>query len=404
MRTHYSLLTHQCKSILLVAVKRTSLPHVICQYSCFSRYRSFLKTILSKFFFFFFKTTNPILHSLQLLPSSAVRQINQSTADIIHLHWTQHEMLAVEDLPRIKKTVVWTLHDMWAFCGAEHLAADQRWITGYSHSNMPSFERGLNLNYFTWARKRNSWKTPVHLICPSNWMMQCVKKSALLSSWPCTVIPNAIDTTFWDSALVDQPRQSLGLLSHAYYILFCVSGSCMQTHKGFDLLLEALSSPLISNLDQPVYLLLLGDISPGYISQIPIPSIHLGSVDDDSLLRQVYSAVDLTVIPSRIDNLPNAALESMSCSVPIVSFNVCGLPDLVRHRHTGYLAKPFDTHDFAAGISWLLSDTPSRLCASSESRLMAVERFSYPSVAKQHIALYQDVLNRPFPFPAIADH
>ena len=43
-------------------------------------------------------------------------------------------MLSIADIAKIKKPIVWTLHDMWAFCGAEHYTTDKRWINGYCES------------------------------------------------------------------------------------------------------------------------------------------------------------------------------------------------------------------------------------------------------------------------------
>jgi hypothetical protein len=52
--------------------------------------------------------------------STIVKKINASDADIIHLHWVNHGMIRIEDIARIKKPIVWSLHDMWAFTGGCH--------------------------------------------------------------------------------------------------------------------------------------------------------------------------------------------------------------------------------------------------------------------------------------------
>ena len=39
-------------------------------------------------------------------------------------------MASIADIGRINKPVLWTLHDMWAFCGAEHVSWDNRWKEG----------------------------------------------------------------------------------------------------------------------------------------------------------------------------------------------------------------------------------------------------------------------------------
>ena len=138
-----------------------------------------IKRYLSRALVLLLKTNNPVLHSPQIFSSSYwLKSINESDADIIHLHWFQNEMISVSDLSKIKKPLVWTLHDMWGFCGAEHISYDNRWNEGYLKSNRPIGEGRIDLNRWTWRRKRKYWKNPINIITPSDWMKQNVKKSS----------------------------------------------------------------------------------------------------------------------------------------------------------------------------------------------------------------------------------
>ena len=123
-----------------------------------SKFLSFVRRNSKKPFMMFLKTKNPILHSPSILPSSWVKKINNSDADIVNLHWVQHEMLSVSDISKIKKPLVWTLHDMWGFCGAEHVSWDKRWKEGYNYDNRPKNENGFDVNRWTWLRKVKYWK------------------------------------------------------------------------------------------------------------------------------------------------------------------------------------------------------------------------------------------------------
>ena len=77
------------------------------------------------------QTQNNILHSPAILPSSWSKRINNSDFDIVNLHWVGGEMISVKDIGRIKNLQYGPLHDMWAFCGAEHYSLDKRWCDGY---------------------------------------------------------------------------------------------------------------------------------------------------------------------------------------------------------------------------------------------------------------------------------
>ena len=51
----------------------------------------------------------------RFFPSFWPKLINSSDYDVVNLHWVNGEMLSVKDISKIKKPIVWTLHDMWAF-------------------------------------------------------------------------------------------------------------------------------------------------------------------------------------------------------------------------------------------------------------------------------------------------
>ena len=78
------------------------------------------------------------------------------------------------------------------------------------------------------------------------------------------------------------------------------------------------------------------------------PVHYTSQLRDDLSLRALYSAADALVVPSRQDNLLNTAIEAQACGTPVVAFNIGGLPDIVEHQCTGYLAKAFETEDLAA--------------------------------------------------------
>jgi len=90
-----------------------------------------------------------VIRAISIRSSPWVTRINDSDADVVHLRWVQEEMLSISDFARIKKPIVWTLHDMWAFCGAEHLASDTHWRDGHFRHNRPQGERGIDLNRWT---------------------------------------------------------------------------------------------------------------------------------------------------------------------------------------------------------------------------------------------------------------
>jgi hypothetical protein len=116
-RIHKGLLDQNVDSIMLVQRKYSSDPTVEACYGnsktdlAYSSLRSTLNGLINKLQ----QTTNPIVHNSNWLPSGLHKKINNSSSDIVHLHWVGAGMISIREIAKIKKPIVWTLHDMWAF-------------------------------------------------------------------------------------------------------------------------------------------------------------------------------------------------------------------------------------------------------------------------------------------------
>lgn len=335
------------------------------------------------------KTGNPIMHSPAMFPSSWSKKLDLLDVDIAHLHWINYEMMSISDIARISKPIVWTLHDMWAFCGAEHYTEDYRWRNGYKTNNRPEYESGFDLNRWTWQRKLKAWKKPMHIVTPSRWLADCARQSVLMRDWPISVIPNALDVDSWQPVEKKLARQLMHLPTDCPLLAFGAMGGGQDPRKGMDLLLAALDH--LKGQFQDLQLLVFGQRAPRELPDLGFPIHYMGHLHDDLSLRMLYSAADAMVVPSRQEAFGQTASEAHACGTPVIAFDICGLSDIVIHQQTGWLAKAFDAEDLARGIQWVLSDATRYADLSVQARKNAVARFSYPVVAKQYQNIYSQV-------------
>ncbi len=387
-RIHKSLINSGINSEMWVNVLKTEDETVKSSTKIFKKFIIFIRRNAKKLLMIFFKTKNPILHSPSFLSSSWVKNINSSDADVVNLHWVQHEMLSISDISKINKPLVWTLHDMWSFCGAEHVSWDERWKEGYNIDNRPSHESGFDLNRWTWLRKKKYWKKPIQIITSSTWLMKCVKLSKLMQNWPCETIPNAIDTEFWKPTNKQSARHIFNLPSNVFILAFGSANAIQEPHKGFDLLLEALQKIQRENLIE-LQLVIFGQKKLQKKIPIDIPIHNLGYLDDVKL-KELYSAVDAVIVPSRKDNFPSVALEAQACGAPVVSFNIGGLPDIIKHQITGYIAEAFDTKALANGIFWVMKNFKIKKLGQN-SRKNVINNFNENLIAKKYVEIYKKV-------------
>ena len=202
------------------------------------------------------RTNNPALHSLAWpdtgLGAELIEAHSRGDFELLNLHWLGDSTLSIEEIGRLPCPVLWTLHDQWPFSGAEHyaplpgsgsdLAALERFTSGYEQETSPALERTCDLNRWTWQRKQRSWRKPMTLICPSQWMADCVQRSTLMSGWPCHVIPNALNLQQWSPVEPLLARRLLHLPPDVPLVLFGAMDGTADPRKGADVLEQALLS------------------------------------------------------------------------------------------------------------------------------------------------------------------
>jgi glycosyltransferase involved in cell wall biosynthesis len=347
---------------------------------------AYVRSYLGYFFSKGLQTTEPGIHSTALVSSTWPQRLKATGADIINLHWVNEEMLSIADIGQLQQPVVWTLHDMWAFCGAEHYTDDHRWREGYWRHNRPVYEGGFDLNRWTWHRKRKHWRKPIQIVTPSQWLADCVRKSALMGDWPVTVIPYPIDANLWQPVDKGLARQLLHLPQHAPLLLFGASGGTADPRKGFDLLRAALDR--LRGENPGLELVVFGQGEPKQAPDLGFPVHYMGRLQDPLSLRVLYSAADAMVVPSRQDNLPNTGLEAHACGTPVIAFKVGGLQDIVDHLKTGYLAAPFDIEDLARGVQWVLAEGDRSTALAEAARQRALNLWAPEVVSDLYCQLY----------------
>ena len=384
-RIHKSLLNTGIKSEIWVNRKKTNDPKVFCPKGKLHKALAYLKPYTRIPFLKLLITKNPILHSPAIFSSSWIKKINQSDADVVNLHWVQHEMLSISDIGKITKPIVWTLHDMWAFCGAEHISWDNRWKKGYYKANRPTHEKWFDLNRWTWNRKVKHWKKPIQIITPSSWLSKYVKESKLMSNWPTRIIANPIDTKFWKPENKIHSRKLFKFTDTDLILLFGTSNSNFVHHKGFDLLKRSLK---FLKKKKNIKLVIFGQDNCKFLPELEIPVMNIGFLKNDKILKSLYCAADLMIVPSRQDNLPNNAIEAQSCGTPVVSFNIGGLVDIIEHQKTGYLAQAFDIKDLANGITWVLEHAASKKLGNN-ARQRSIKKFAEKKIAADYLSIYK---------------
>ena len=316
-------------------------------------------------------------------------------ADIIHLHWINQGFLSLdglEELFALGKPIVWTLHDMWPFTGGCHYAG-----TCFEFNEHCGFCPFLkhpkkdDFSYASYLRKKNIYsKGNLSVVTCSRWLGTMARSSSMLRNTPVTTIPNPIDTNFYKPLDRMKCRAELGLPQDKKLILFGAA-NILDIRKGFRYLEEALTIiqdnfPAIS---ERIELVVFGKLDKGWENKFTFKIHPMNFISNPETLVKLYNAADTFILPSLQDNLPNTVVESLCCGTPVVGFSIGGIPEMITHNQTGFLAEVKNSLSLANGIYNMLFFTQDQ---REQVRESAIKLFAEQTVANQYINVYNQLM------------
>jgi glycosyltransferase involved in cell wall biosynthesis len=301
--------------------------------------------------------------------------IKEIEPDVIHLHWIGQNFLSIEDIGKIKLPIVWTLHDMWPFCGGSHVDLSDDYKLGYE--NDPE-------EFRVWKRKSESWsQLDLHPVGVSEWMAKEAKSSLLFQSLAVVKISNLVDTEKFKPMDKEESRILLGLPLNPKIILF--GSDYRDRNKNLSLTTQIMNQLKMEN----IYFVSFGDA----IAESDNKNYyHFGYVSDDQVLRELYSASDLFVVPSKIESFCYVAAESIACGTPVVSFDTSGLKDIVINGVTGYRAKCYDPDHFSGLVEKVITNRSDSF-HPEELHAFILNHFSKEKIRASYLDLYKSVIN-----------
>jgi glycosyltransferase involved in cell wall biosynthesis len=170
----------------------------------------------------------------------------------------------------------------------------------------------------------------------------------------------------------------------------------LSPEKGFDVLIRAAAT--IAEADRSIGFVLFGDgplrdelarrIADAGLADAIVLAGHRKDLDD------LLPHLDLSVLPSYTEGLPNVVLEAMAAGLPVVATAVGGTPEVVVEGETGYLIPPGDASALAARIKELLACESTRRTLGERGRLRVQECFAFETQARDYRSLFAQLENR----------
>jgi glycosyltransferase involved in cell wall biosynthesis len=319
------------------------------------------------------------------IAKSGVKAI--TSHDIVNLHWVSHFLSpsAVKSLLDSGKPVVWTLHDMLPFTGGCHYTSGCEKFTTNCVECPQVIDNYHNHPQTVLELKERLWENHITIISPSQWLADEARRSRIFRNSRIEVVPNGIDTKEYQSCDRERAREILGLPQGQKIILFTCH-THVERRKGFFEALIMLS--LLRRQRDDIHLVTLGRPSEDG-GDLGFSHTNLGFVKSSAELSLIYSACDVTLLPSLEDNLPNVILESLSCGTPVAGFRTGGIGDLIKDGETGYLAPTKDLFALRDAVEKCLTTDLKRRC-----RDYATEHLDSTRQAVSYARIFESLIQR----------
>lgn len=389
-RLNKGLREYGIDSLMLVQKKTSDSPFIIGYKHKLWDFIFYISRRIEKLQFLLYLKKKNEIFSINNIPNFfLIKKIKKIDPDIIHLHWINKRFISIKQLKsifKLNKKIVWTLHDSWLFTGGCHIPHDcEKYIDKCGKCPILRSNSYNDLSRKIWNLK-NKILTNIDftLVTPSNWLKNCAKNSSLLKNKNIVIIQNSIDLNLFKNIDKYSSKNKLNLDKKKKYLLFGAMSATTDKNKGFDLLIESLK--YLKNNDNIELLVFGNKIDLNINSKITVK--YFGVIDDIEILNYLYSAADVSIIPSRSESFSLVALESLSSGTPVVAFNIGGLQDIIDHKINGYKATPFDVFDLANGIDYCLSND-----LTSNIRDKIEKLYSEDVIIQETISLYKGLLN-----------
>lgn len=223
-----------------------------------------------------------------------------------------------------------------------------------------------------------------------------------------TVIYNGVDTDWLDAWLVVHGELPLGLRKSAVGLFpdrRVVGMVCrFDRRKGIDVFLTACE--LLLKKRDDLQFLLVGDAYSHQSDEVACKAQIMRRLERPPLdstvvapgfapdVRGYLGAMDVFVLASHTEGLPNALMEAMAMERPVVATSVGGVPELVRPEIDGVLVPPDDPRAIADAVLRLLDQPNLARTMAQSARDRIRQNFSLTHMVSETTRIYDEVLRK----------
>lgn len=313
-----------------------------------------------------------------------IKYIESINPDIIHLHnihgYFVNYKILFSYLKKIKKPIVWTLHDCWTMTGhCSHFvtANCHRWETEcYDCPLKHEYPKSLFVDRCkkNFSEKKLSFTGLDNLtvVSVSEWLNAIVSKSYLSYSKK-VVIHNGIDLNLFKPSIAKNQEGKFSIISVA---------SLWNEDKGLNDFIK------LRRMLPMEYSIILVGLTEKQIHKLPEGICGICRTENQQALVDLYSSSNVLVNATYADSFPTVNLEALASGTPVITYKTGGSPEAVDDK-TGIVVEQGNIRALADAII-KMKNMP---LSSIDCRERAISQFDNSKCFRKYIDLYNSILN-----------
>lgn len=317
-----------------------------------------------------------------------IGKLKNYNPDIIHIHnlhlWVINVPMLFNYIKKYNISVVWTLHDCWAFTGqCPHFTMVEcdKWKYGCGDCPQPDCypPAWFDKTAFMWKKKRK-WFSDVKnmtIVTPSQWLANLCKQS-FLKNYTIKVINNGIDLDVF-KPVASNFREKYNISKDKTILLGVAFG--WGPRKGLDSFIE-----LSKRIDQSSYQIILVGTDDRIDKKLPKEIISIHKTSNQAELAEIYTAANVFVNPTMEENYPTVNMEALACGTPVVTYRTGGSPEIIDDT----CGRCVERGDFESLVN-MIETMSDKSLISSKACLDKSKEFSKKDRIMEYISLYEKI-------------
>lgn len=329
-------------------------------------------------------------------PFFVKKLVKQYNIDVIHFHWCGAGFFSLQSINNLKDyKIVITFHDYHLATGGCHIpmgckefASCERCPLLPKDKFLTSFFRQLIRNrkklFYELIKNKN-----VRFISPSyythNFLSNQIQEKKLF------LLANTIGDRYFDISLEYLKDNFMSKISDNSNLLFIGVKKSTRDNKGYLLMSKLVETSIKEHW--PVHINFVACDTPEVIKSAQFRNYSTYDYLDDISLIQLYSSVDVCVLPSKYETFSQVCLESIACCTPVVAFDRTGPYNILSKEFPFFLVPSFDEKLFITKIFDLLFYKRANFLLIFEKKEKICKKYAPSSIALSHSIVYNSFEN-----------